>query len=139
MLDMPTAKALIREMDPILKDTDHEFTVAVIMLVMLEVGTYARAISHYTGYGLRAIQTILDRWKDNGVIGNGIDGNIYHSGWDKSGLEGAVAFWLDVGVGTGHFSKVYDDEQNQGTEHSVGQGLSGDVEARASVHADNPR
>jgi len=106
-MDTPAIKEEIKRMDPNIQEHSHDFRAAVILLAMLEVGTDARALFHWTGYGIGNIRNYLNRWEKNGVIKEGI---IYHGGWDDEDPQtGAIAFWLDVSVGTGMVERV-DDE-----------------------------
>lgn len=100
-MDTPAIKQIVRESDPNLDERTKDFHAAVVLLAMLEVGPHERQLMHFTGYGIFTIRHLLDNWKKNGVI----DGEIIcHGGWDDP-EDGAVAFWLDVGVGTGVFER----------------------------------
>lgn len=97
MIDAPTAISVIRELDPDLKETEPEFKAAVILLLIPEVGTDAKSLSHCTGYPKWMIKNFLEKWEQGGLLRDGI---VHHGGWFDEDA-GAVAFWLDVMIGTG--------------------------------------
>jgi len=101
-MDTPAIKQCIKEIDPIIEETDEVFEAAVILLAILEVGTVIKTLHHFTGYGIMRVRKYMERWEANGIVE---DGKLYHSGWDDEG-HGIIAFWLDVMVGTGMIKKV---------------------------------
>ncbi len=111
MIDFPAIEKEVHRMDSGLAVWNESFIAATVLLSATQVGPHLRSIFHFTGYRknqLAKIRKFFKRWEQNGVFKDGV---IYHGGWFDERC-GGVAFWLDVGVGTGMLQRV--DDENEG-------------------------
>lgn len=93
-------EAEVRKMDP--KIANHELRAATILLSALQVGTSVRALTAYTAYTKRQVQTVVDAALKNGIFT--ADGKIAGAEWFKK--DGAMALWCDVACCLGLLQKV---------------------------------
>ena len=102
-MSLEEIKKEIKHMDKSLSEKDDAFKAAVILLAGSsgEVIKGVPQLAKYTGYPKEFVKKIVGNARKNRIW---IKGITYCDWFDEK--NGAIAFWLDVGVVLGYLEKV---------------------------------
>jgi len=102
-MDLLWVKKEVHRMDPVLKENDEAFKIAVILMSSVIIGANIKRLATFTHYPRNYISKIGLYFRKNEVWKNG---KVDTSEWfDKD--TGGIAFWLCVAVGQGYLKRSF--------------------------------